>query len=239
SNLVVVPLRGDMKSPFAPESDEETWGDDDKADDDGAGDDDAGDDGEDDAADDVPEEVRAAGAQGEDGDSQDDTSDEGDGADDDESDEEGDEERGEEADEVEPVEIDIEGFEARAVIIPVDAGNFSTLAGGEKKLFYIRQPRTGSDAKPKLCVFELEDNDKREEKTLSEDAHAFMLSADGKKMLVNAQGKWAITDAGSGAKMDKAVNTGGLKALIHPRAEWRQIVTDAWRIHRDYFYDPN
>src|SRR5690606_19502617 len=52
SNLVVVPLRGDMKSPFAPESDEETWGDDDKADDDGAGDDDADDDGEDDAADD-------------------------------------------------------------------------------------------------------------------------------------------------------------------------------------------
>ncbi len=26
---------------------------------------------------------------------------------------------------------------------------------------------------------------------------------------------------------------------VDPRAEWRQIFTDVWRIERDFFYDPN
>ena len=30
-----------------------------------------------------------------------------------------------------------------------------------------------------------------------------------------------------------------MEALIDPRAEWRQIFTDAWRIERDFFYDPH
>jgi tricorn protease len=38
--------------------------------------------------------------------------------------------------------------------------------------------------------------------------------------------------------MDKKINTGSFEAPIDPVAEWRQIFTDAWRLERDYFYDP-
>jgi tricorn protease len=35
------------------------------------------------------------------------------------------------------------------------------------------------------------------------------------------------------------VNTGGLTALVNPRAEWRQMFNEVWRNYRDFFYDPN
>jgi tricorn protease len=34
------------------------------------------------------------------------------------------------------------------------------------------------------------------------------------------------------------VNLGALKFSFQPRESWRQMFTDAWRLHRDYFYDP-
>ena len=27
--------------------------------------------------------------------------------------------------------------------------------------------------------------------------------------------------------------------MVDPMAEWKEIFTDAWRMERDYFYDPN
>src|SRR5690606_9640564 len=34
------------------------------------------------------------------------------------------------------------------------------------------------------------------------------------------------------------LDLGGLEAKVDPRAEWRQELVDAWRILRDWFYDP-
>jgi tricorn protease len=83
--------------------------------------------------------------------------------------------------------------------------------------------------------------DIKEEKetSLMKGLNGFQLSADGKKMMVVKNGQYFITDAGPGAKLDKPVNTSGLKAFIDPRTEWRMVVRDIWRIYRDYFYDPN
>ena len=41
-----------------------------------------------------------------------------------------------------------------------------------------------------------------------------------------------------GAKGDRNVPLEGVEAAIHPKTEWRQIFADAWRIERDFFYDP-
>ncbi|NIP82218.1 MAG: hypothetical protein GWN79_21050, partial [Actinobacteria bacterium] len=42
-----------------------------------------------------------------------------------------------------------------------------------------------------------------------------------------------------GQKLDKPLDTSGMLATIDPRAEWRQLFADAWRLERDYFYDPD
>ena len=38
---------------------------------------------------------------------------------------------------------------------------------------------------------------------------------------------------------DKKRPTLQLEMTVDPKAEWKQIFTDVWRIERDFFYDPN
>jgi len=187
TNIVAVPLRGDIASPLAPRNDVEDNGDDE----DEKGDDKAEDEKKDD---DKPKKV-------------------------------------------ETVKIDLEGFEARAVVLPPDAGNYSSLAAVKGKVIYQRRPRTGSDSEKSPIVFwDLED---REEKTILDNADGFGVSADGKKMIVFASGQVAIVKVAPKQKMDKMLATSSMEMTVNPPEEWRQIFNDAWRLERDYFYDPN
>ncbi len=38
---------------------------------------------------------------------------------------------------------------------------------------------------------------------------------------------------------DGKLNIDAVEVRIDPRAEWKQILHEAWRINRDFFYDPN
>jgi len=66
------------------------------------------------------------------------------------------------------------------------------------------------------------------------------LSADGSKILYSLNKKWGITTAmeshQAGAGM---LDLSRLEMTLDPEAEWRQIFVEAWRKHRDYFYDKN
>jgi len=217
--LVVVPLRDDVGSPWAPKSDEEKWGDDEKEGEDDAEeqDDDNGDtkgDASTDKGDDEDSETKDEKKSEDDGNGKDDEKEPG------------------------PVEIEIEGFEQRALKIPVKRGAFHRLAvSHDGKLIYVRSARRGSDGKSAIKIFDLED-EKKEEKTVLE-AGFFTLSADGKKMLVRNGKTMAIVDAKADQKLDKPISQEGMNDRIDPRAEWRQMFNEAWRVERDFFYDPN
>ena len=135
-----------------------------------------------------------------------------------------------------PVEIDVAGFEERVVVLPPKAGRYNDLAAASGKLLYRRLPRVGSaDEKSAVVFYDLE---KREEKTVIEEADSMELSANHEKLLVRKGSDYAIIEPKEGQKLDKKINTGSFEAPIDPVAEWRQIFTDAWRLERDYFYDP-
>lgn len=135
-----------------------------------------------------------------------------------------------------PVSIDLEGFEARWVILPPPAGNYGRLAAVSGKLIYVREPDTGAtDAKPRIRYYDLKE---RKEETVLDDARTFSLSADGRKMLVARDEQAAILELKKDQKFEKPLALDRLEMTIDPRAEWRQIFTDAWRFNRDYFYDP-
>ncbi len=190
TNLVAVPLRGDVPSPLAPRNDVETPDSDDDAE--------KSDDGKDDA--------KAEGAD-------------------------------KAAEKKKPVNIDLEGFEARAVVLPPAAGNYSDLAAVAGKLLYSRYPRTGSDDESTALLYW--DLEEREEKTILDNVDGYSLSANGKKLLVVAGGTFAIVDVAAGQKMDKNLAISSMEMMLAPPEEWRQIFTEAWRLERDYFYDPN
>ena len=141
------------------------------------------------------------------------------------------------------VAIDFERLGQRIQALPIDKGslysNLHIAKTGE--LHYLETPggakRFDDEAKSSLNRFDLE---KREETTVLAEAVAFELSRDGKRMLVQLpKNKWSIADVGD--KIDTSKRPLGVDAIevkIDPSAEWKQIFEEAWRINRDYFYDP-
>ncbi|NOG52961.1 MAG: peptidase S41 [Planctomycetes bacterium] len=153
----------------------------------------------------------------------------GDSDDDADKDTSDDDEADEDADEA--IEIDLDGFESRAFRLPVGNGSFGALAVNDKNQLIYAQRGQG------LKLFDLSDDDPSP-KTIADGVMGYTISADGKKLLTIAGRSGAsIRNASPGGSADR-VGTDGMEVTIDPRAEWKQVFTDAWRIQRDFFYDP-
>ncbi len=135
------------------------------------------------------------------------------------------------------VGIDLDNFEGRAVVLPISGGRFDNLRAAPGKLIYVREPRVGSSggAHP-LCYYDLE---KRNEAQILDDVGGVELSSNNKKLLVQRGRGWGIIDVAENQRFDKVMATGAMEATIDPKSEWKQIFTDAWRLERDFFYDPH
>lgn len=130
-----------------------------------------------------------------------------------------------------------EEFESRAIRLPVPSGAFGVMdITHDNKLIYVRRPARGMPGTSSIRIFDPREENP-EEKTVV-NAGSFTLSADGRKILHGGGNTWTIADAAAGGGRSGAVPTGGMRQTVRPREEWRQIFNDAWRITRDYFYEP-
>jgi tricorn protease len=143
----------------------------------------------------------------------------------------------------EPLVIDLEGLAGRMVALDVSPSNYYGLQYADGKLFYLKRPftpgggRGNQRASTSLEFFDLKE---REEKTVLKSVNGYVLSADGKKILYREEGKLGIVEAKADQKpSEKPLRTGDMKAMVDPRAEYRQMLREAWRLQRDFFYDPD
>ncbi|HWB26623.1 MAG TPA: PDZ domain-containing protein [Chitinophagaceae bacterium] len=136
------------------------------------------------------------------------------------------------------VNIDFDGFESRLVLLPLKPGNYSTLSAVKGKLIYQKYDNTGA-AQSGSSDLKYYDMDKLEDKTIMEDVDGYILSADGKKMVVQKGPVYAVISPQEGQKITKPLRINEMQMMVDPVQEWRQIYLDAWRIERDYFYDAN
>lgn len=135
------------------------------------------------------------------------------------------------------VKIAAEDLEARIEALPVVPGNFGNITAVEGKLLYQRYPNTGAaDGKPSLQYYDIE---KREEKTILDNITAFVVSKNGKAVLVRDAQGFGIVQVNPGQKIEKRLPTDEMAMVLYPREEWIQIFNDTWRRYRDFFYDPN
>lgn len=143
-----------------------------------------------------------------------------------------------EKDEVEVVEIELEGFENRAMLLPGGPNRYRHLAAVSGKVLFARMPRKGTaGGKTSIGYYDIKE---REHKTIVDDVgDRFRVSANGKKLLVGRGGQYAIIDVKASQKFENPLRKGEMEMVVDPRAEWNQLFTDAWRIVRDFFYDPN
>jgi tricorn protease len=135
---------------------------------------------------------------------------------------------------VEPTVIDLEGLGNRIVALDVPPGDYSGLAAAEGKLFYLKAGADGDGGE--VMVFDLE---KREAEIVLAKADGFELDAKGEKLLYRDGKTYGIVAAAADQKpAEKPLRVEEMKARSDPRAEWRQMFHDAWRLESDFFYDP-
>lgn len=129
--------------------------------------------------------------------------------------------------------IDWEGLQERIISLPIEKGYYYDLASPkEGELFFVSGDyRSG---KTMLHKFDFKE---REAKELFE-GDDLEISANGKKMLFSHKGSWFVSDLGEKTE-EGPVNFENISIKIDPKAEWENIFNEAWRVNRDYFYDPN
>jgi len=143
----------------------------------------------------------------------------------------------------EPVVIDFDGIEHRVEALPLERGNYRSLAVNKDAVFYLKADEGDfnrfefrSVGPRDLMRFSFKD---REEETVVEGVTDYALSADGAHILYRGEDPLAIVDATATDAEGEELDLSDLKIWIDPQKEWRQIFQEAWRFERDFYYDPD
>jgi tricorn protease len=149
------------------------------------------------------------------------------------------------------VKVELDGLSQRIVAIPLPAGGIYTgiQLGKSGELYYLKRGATNrfDRSQPTLTRYSLT---KRKEETVLEKVSAFEISRDGKRILYRTGGgpgpgtsdpAWFIADLAEKMEPSKQnrLSIDKVEVKIDPPAEWREIFDEAWRINRDFFYDPH
>ena len=130
------------------------------------------------------------------------------------------------------LKIDWNGIQNRMLALPVDAGVYSNLKSvNEGELYYMSSSYHNPISQLTKFTFK-----ERKGETLFP-VNYFEIASGGKKMFYNAGGSWFISDLGKKSE-DPPLNLDGISVKINPKKEWNNIFNEAWRVNRDYFYDP-
>lgn len=146
-----------------------------------------------------------------------------------------------------PVDANVEfdGLAERLWPLPVEPNNVAGLIANDKFLFFLTvadQERTLQSIK----IDKVAAGAEAEVTEVATDVSAFGLSNDGKTLFVQT-GRGTATSmllVPAADKLPDDVTPHGVRLAdwqlrINPGAEWRQQLRDAWRLHRDFAYDPN
>jgi tricorn protease len=131
------------------------------------------------------------------------------------------------------VQVDLDGIGDRVVVLPGKAANYRGLSAAGNSVYYFR---AGGGSPPQLHAFDL---GTKKEAALGS-VGGYEISADGKKMIVQKDGKYGIIDLPKGPiAIGEPLNLSGLEVELDRQAEWKQMFNECWRQMRDFFYDPS
>ncbi len=132
------------------------------------------------------------------------------------------------------VTIDFDGLNSRVMALNGQSSNYGGLSAGNNGVFAIHS----SNGKRELILLKINEDDAPE--TVAENVSNYVLSSDGKKLLVQSGSNYSIIDAKPKQDLSKSkLSISDMKIKINPMTEWKQIYDEAWRVARDWFYDPN
>jgi tricorn protease len=144
------------------------------------------------------------------------------------------------------VKVDLEDLDQRTLALPPPAKNYRGLLPGKAGTFFLLEgPAVVSlddnpiEPGPPPVAVQRFDLAKRKAEQLADGVTHVAVSDDGEKMLYKKGDGWSLVKTDKPAKAGEgALKLDGLEVLVDPRAEWRQIYREVFRIQRDFLYDP-
>jgi tricorn protease len=140
------------------------------------------------------------------------------------------------------VRIDLPGLDQRILALPIPPRDYMSLDAGKTGILFLNErvenPAAPPEERETSTLYKFDLKTRKTDKVM-ENLKRFAVSQDGEKMLYRQGANWTISAAGTPAKLGEgALKLDGMEARIDPRAEWKQMYHEVWRIERDFFYDP-
>ena len=146
------------------------------------------------------------------------------------------------------VKVDADGIGQRILALPVPARNYVNMLPGKTGVLYLTEAplvvRESDFENLKITVQRFDLSKRKIEKFL-DDVNDFAVSFDGEKVLYRKTDQWTIAGTAEPPAPDAKPKPGegplkleGMQLRIEPMPLWRQMFHEAWRIQRDFFYDP-
>ncbi|HVC47774.1 MAG TPA: S41 family peptidase [Terracidiphilus sp.] len=153
-----------------------------------------------------------------------------------------DKDKAKESKKIPDVKIDFTGMEDRLEEVPAAAGNYDDLQTADKRLCWVNH----LDELPAHNTLDCLAIDNKGDKpdTILSGIRGFEISLNRKKLVVRQKDNFYVLDIGVKSPNPEALAKAKID-LSHwtwattPRSEYRGIFLDAWRLERDYFYDPH
>jgi tricorn protease len=143
------------------------------------------------------------------------------------------------------VRVDLKDLDQRILALPVPARNYVGLLPGKAGTLFLLElppePATTRGPNPQRILHRF-DLDKRKAEKVVDGVGRADVSFNGEKLLYQQGEKWFVADAGGkpggSGTGPEPLPVGKLEVRVDPKAEWRQMYHEAWRVERDFLYDP-
>ncbi len=144
---------------------------------------------------------------------------------------------------IKPVTIDFDGLSERIESLPLSASNYRNLQVNKEGLFFLNS-ESGDYNRFEFRALGPRDLNflsfkKRKKVEVIKNIEGYKLSFDGHWIIYqNAKGIGIIESSAKNSK-GEALKLDDLKMTLDPQKEWKQIFNEAWRMERDFYYEPN
>lgn len=138
------------------------------------------------------------------------------------------------------VKIDFDGITDRVEALPVAKGNYRNLAVNDRSIFWLNSDEgnfnrfeVSGHGPMNLFSWSLKSGKASQ---IAEGIDDYRLSADGSTIVLRKDGGVSLMPADGGNPSPLRLTD--MKVWYDPVSEWKQIFNEAWRMERDYYYEP-
>ena len=137
------------------------------------------------------------------------------------------------------VRIDFDNISQRILALPIPARNYSGLWVGKSGILFLAEAEPVTQRMRQTVNIHRFELKTRKTDRFLEAVRFFDVSHNGEKVLYRKGDQWAVAGAAQPPKPGEGVlRLDAMEVRVDPKAEWRQMYREVWRIERDFLYDP-